>query len=322
MQIPVDKIIPNPEQPRRTFDADELEALAVSIRARGVIQPIVVEESPNGVYILHDGERRWRASMLADRHTVPAVVVPSLNGTGGRDRLLRALVANVQRADLNPIEIAVSLRRLRDENVWTNRKLSQETGIAYSAIPNYLKILDLNEEIQALIAGGELPKDHRVVNALLAIEDPAVRVAYAQRVARQGVTVRAIVTGAERLRSRIAETKPPTLPDAQPKPRPKTPAQPAKPPRERREQAVALSRVEDTVEPDTPAKWTNIRPAARGMCDACDVKPLTEQEPAWSLVLAAADATCKACTVADMGALDICRQCPAVDLLKRMAGVR
>jgi hypothetical protein len=85
---------------------------------------------------------------------------------------------------------------------------------------------------------------------------------------------------------------------------------------------VTLSNVEDVVTPDAPAKWANIRPAARGMCDACDVKPLTEQEPAWSLVLTAADATCKACTVADMGALDICRQCPAVDLLKRMAGVR
>jgi hypothetical protein len=180
----------------------------------------------------------------------------------------------------------------------------------------------LDEEIQALIAGGELPKDHRVVNALRSIEDPAVRVAYARRVARQGVTVRAIVTGAERLRSRIEVAKPPALPDAKSKRAPNTPAQPPKATRKPRAQAVTMSKVESVIEPDAPARWANIRPAARGMCDACDVKPLTEQEPAWSLVLAAADATCKSCAVADMGALDICRQCPAVDLLKRMAGVR
>lgn len=316
MLIPVEKVMPNPEQPRRYFDPDELESLAASIRARGVIQPIVVEESANGIYIIHDGERRWRASMLADRAAVPAVVTPSLNGEGGRDRLLRALVANVQRSDLNPIEIAVSLRRLRDENVWSNRRLAQETGISLQSIPGYLRMLDLDEEIQELIAGGDLPKDHRAVNALLSIEDPEVRVAYARRVARQGVPIRAIQAGAERLRSRMAEAQAQAAQPA-PEPKPATKAAPKKP----RAQAVTLAKVEEEVTVTAPAKWADVRPAARAMCEACDVKPLSEVEPAWLIVLDAADATCKACSVADMKALDICRQCPAVDLLKRMAGV-
>ena len=311
MQIPVDKIVPNPEQPRRTFDKDEMEELAVSIRARGVIQPIVVEEGSNGTYILHDGERRWRASMLADRPTVPAVVTPSLNGAGGRDRLLRALVANVQRANLNPVEIGVSLKRLADENVWSHRRLAQETGLPISSIPNYLRILDLDEEIQELIAHGELPKDARVAKALLSIEDRQTRVAFAQKVARQGVTIKAIEAGAERLRARIADMKP-KLPDAAPRKRPEPKA---------RGNAVRVAKIE-VVEEHQPVRWDNVRAAALGMCSSCGVKPPAQSEPAWSLVLDAADATCKACKVNDMKALDICRQCPAVGLLKRMAGVK
>lgn len=322
MQIPIDKIVPNPEQPRRVFDEDEMAQLAASIKARGVIQPIVVEEGADGVYVLHDGERRWRASILAGRYVVPAVVTPSLNGGGGRDRLLRALVANVQRADLNPIEIAVSLKRLRDENVWSNRRIAEETGLPISQIPNYLRLLDLDEEIQDLIVHGELPKDPRVVKAFLSIEDSATRVAFAQRVARQGVTIKAIEAGAQRLRDRLSNPAP-NLPDAALTPAPNPEAlRAARLPAKERKQAVTVARVEEAVQPDESPRWANVRAATRGICAACDIRPVTFDEPAWSLVLDSADATCKACSVGGLKELDLCRQCPAVGLLKRMAGVR
>lgn len=314
MQIPVNKIYPNPEQPRRVFDPDEMEELAASIRSRGVIQPIVVEEGAGGTYILHDGERRWRASIMAGRPTVPAVVTPLLNGEGGRERLLRALVANVQRSDLNPIEIAVSLRRLADENAWGHRRLAQETGLALSLIPGLLRVLELDEEIQELIAHGDLPRDQRVSKALLSIGDRTARVAFAQRVARQGVTIKAIEAGAQRLRASL-EAKP-VLPDA------KGTARPSAPPGPSRGNAVRVARVEGLAGTSERVRWENVRAAGLGMCSECEIRPPAHDEPAWSLVLDAADATCKACKVVDMKALDICRQCPAVGLLKRMAGVK
>ena len=126
--IRIDLILPNPEQPRVDFPAEELQGLAASIQANGLIQPIVVEEVEQG-YILHDGERRLRACKALGWAEIAAVVVPPLNGTAAHDRLMRALVANVQRQDLNPVEEARAYARLRDEHGLSGQEIADRVGV-------------------------------------------------------------------------------------------------------------------------------------------------------------------------------------------------
>jgi ParB family transcriptional regulator, chromosome partitioning protein len=296
-RIPLTRILPNPEQPRRRFDEDALAELAQSIKARGVIQAITVEEAGDN-YIIHDGERRWRASRMAGVADIPAVITPSLNGSGTQDRLVRALVANVQRADLNPIETAQALRRLQTENSWSHKKLSEETGIPLATIPKLLRLLELDDEIQELIIHGDLPKDDRVAKAMLSIKSTEVRIRFAQRMARKGVTINAIEAAVERLNERIVLAAAPVAPVAE------------------REPAVRM--VADSA--PTPTKvesWATVRETAAAICANCDVNP-GAPEPAWSLILDAAGQTCKVCSVRDLRSFDICRQCPAVELLKKL----
>ena len=159
MEIQVDLILPNPEQPRVDFDRKELEGLASSIREHGIIQPLVVEEAENGSYILHDGERRLRAAKMAGLKTVPAHVVPALNGSGGRERLTRALVANIQRSDLNPVEEARAYQRMIDELGMNVMQISRTVGVSQLRIKARLEILKLESSIQNMIITGLLPKD-------------------------------------------------------------------------------------------------------------------------------------------------------------------
>lgn len=173
MKIPVNQILPNPEQPRENFDQASLEELAASIREVGIIQPITVEISEDGqTYILHDGERRWRAAKLANLTEIPAEIVsplPAGEGAGGegdisRQRLTRALVANVQRQDLSPLEVARAYQRLRDLGL-TDTQIAAKVGKSRSSVTNARRLLELPQEVQAL--AGQNGVSERQLTALL-----------------------------------------------------------------------------------------------------------------------------------------------------------
>lgn len=153
-QIPVDDITPNPQQPRQEFDQTALDELAASIKEHGVIQPIVVEIQAADSYILHDGERRWRAAKLAGLATIPAYVLAP--GADPKALLLRAVVANVQRADLNPIELAQSYQKMKDDFGMSDADIAQAVGKSRSSVANTRRLLHLPEERQAQVNAGDL----------------------------------------------------------------------------------------------------------------------------------------------------------------------
>ena len=181
-ELPIDRIRPNPEQPRRRFDPAELERLADSIRRHGVLQPVVVRAVEDG-YELVVGERRWRASQVAGRTTLPAVVAD----VATRDRLELALVENVQRHDLNPIELALAFQTLAESGA-TQEQIGERVGFERSTIANHLRLLDLPREMQGDVEGGELSVGH--AKAILGVASPERRRALRDRVVRDGLSVR------------------------------------------------------------------------------------------------------------------------------------
>ncbi|MEO0357704.1 MAG: ParB/RepB/Spo0J family partition protein [Pseudomonadota bacterium] len=182
--VPIEQIYPNPDQPRRHFDPDDLNDLSNSIKTKGVIQPLIVREHPNqkdGFEIVA-GERRWRAAQMAQLHQVP-VVVRSLDD---QSVLEIAIIENIQRADLNPIEEAIGYRQLMDRFGHTQEKLADALGKSRSYIANLLRLLNLPVPVQAMVTDGRLSAGH--ARALITADDP---VALAEKVVGQGLSVRA-----------------------------------------------------------------------------------------------------------------------------------
>ena len=182
-EIPVERIAPNPEQPRRRFDEAELARLADSIGRHGVLQPVVVRERDGG-YELVVGERRWRAARLAGRRTIPAVV----KDVAAPDLLELALVENVQRHDLNPIELALAFRALTEAGA-TQEEVGQRVGVDRSTVANHLRMLELPRELQADVEEGVLSAGH--AKALLQVPSPERRRQLRDRIAEEGLSVRA-----------------------------------------------------------------------------------------------------------------------------------
>jgi ParB/RepB/Spo0J family partition protein len=187
MNIPLDHIVPNPDQPRKSFDKTELDNLAQSIRQYGILQPILVEEAPDGMYILHDGERRTRAARQAGLIDIPAQILPSKNGRGSQERLIHALIANLQRCDLNPIEEAHAFNQLKIKDNLTVRQLSIQTGIHETRIGNSLQLLKLDQPIQDLIERGQFTHLSNLIKMILDIPDDAARVDLCKKLAARGV---------------------------------------------------------------------------------------------------------------------------------------
>ena len=158
MLVPVETIHPNPDQPRRHFDADDLNDLAGSIRSKGIIQPLVVRAHPvkAGEYEIVAGERRWRASQLAQLHELP-VVVRELSDL---DVLEIAIIENIQRADLNPIEEAIGYRQLMDKFGHTQEQMAEALGKSRPHIANVLRLLALPEDVQRFVINGSLSSGH------------------------------------------------------------------------------------------------------------------------------------------------------------------
>jgi len=208
----VDQIAPNPQQPRRVFDEGELERLASSIRQHGLLQPVVVRKAHPGAaqrYELVVGERRWRASKRAGRETIPATiqdVTPSA--------LLRlALVENVQRADLNPMELAHAFQALIASGA-SQEEVGEAVGLQRSTVANHLRLLELAPELQGDVEAGALSMGH--AKALLQVRRPVARRRLRDRIVAEGLSVRS----AEALARRLDESAPAGLrrPGHQPAP--------------------------------------------------------------------------------------------------------
>jgi ParB family chromosome partitioning protein len=183
--VPIERIDPNPVQPRTVFEPEKLSELAQSIRANGIIQPLVVQRDGER-YQLVAGERRWRAARLAGLPTVPAVVQEF-----AKDRLLEiALIENIQREDLNPIEVAHALDRLASEHNLSHEEIGQRTGKERTTVTNLLRLLKLPQEVQLLVAEHRLSMGH--ARAILGIPDSQTQIDIAQRTAAQGLSVRQV----------------------------------------------------------------------------------------------------------------------------------
>jgi ParB family transcriptional regulator, chromosome partitioning protein len=177
-EIPIELVQPNPEQPRRNFDPELLTGLAESIKARGVLQPIVVRPLPGGSYELIAGERRLRAAKLADLTTIPAVI----RDTDEQERLELALIENMARADLNPVEEARACATLVDDLGLTKEELGRRVGRSRAAVSNLIRLLELPDEVLASIGDGNLSEGHG--RALLRVKDHVAR----RRLGRDAVT--------------------------------------------------------------------------------------------------------------------------------------
>ena len=185
LQLAIERIAPDPRQPRHHFPKEPLAELAASIRAQGVLQPILVRKSGEG-YVIVAGERRWRAAQQAGLHEVPALVRDLAESAAFEI----ALVENLQREDLTALEEAEAYRRLIDEHGLTQEDLAQRVGRDRSTIANSLRLLRLPDEVKAAVSSGALSMGH--ARALLALEDPARQIQLARQVIARGLSVRAV----------------------------------------------------------------------------------------------------------------------------------
>ena len=183
-QLPVELIVPNPRQPRRAFDEGELLGLAASLTERGVLQPVLVRPLPGGTYELIAGERRWRAARLAGLEWVPALV----RDHDDAESFELALIENMARQDLNPVEAARACALLVDDLGLTRDEIGRRVGRSRVAVSNLLRLLDLPDEVLDLLVAGQLSEGHG--RALLTAGDHAERRRLARRAVMEGWTVR------------------------------------------------------------------------------------------------------------------------------------
>lgn len=184
-ELPVAEIEPNPLQPRRQFAVAGLEEMAASIRRHGLLQPVVVSRASGGGYHLIAGERRWRAAKLAGLERIPALVREGVTDT---DQLALALIENLQREDLTPIEEARAYHHLRAEIGLSQEEIAKRVGKERSTVANALRLLQLPLEVQAMVDSGALSAGH--ARTLAGLSEPGLQRELAQRCSRDGWSVR------------------------------------------------------------------------------------------------------------------------------------
>lgn len=209
-KLPLQQIRPNKEQPRKDFDEERLDELAASIRALGIVQPITVEAISPGVYQIISGERRWRAAQRAGLEAIPAYIRPTTAG----ERSQLALIENIQREDLNAIEVALAYKQIIEDEQLTHEQLAERIGKTRSSISNHLRLLRLPAEIQLGLTSRQIDMGH--ARALLQITDTERQIELYQLILTEGLSVRAV----EELARAIAEA---------PQGQPEAPTPPAKP---------------------------------------------------------------------------------------------
>ena len=219
-EIELSKIQPNPEQPRTVFEQEALEELAISIRSMGVIQPITLKEINENQYLIISGERRYRAALMVGLERIPAYIK-----TAADEHIMEmALIENIQREDLNSIEIALAYQKLMENYGMTQEQLSERVGKKRTTIANYLRLLKLPAEIQMGLKDKKIDMGH--ARALVPVNDPEVQLAFYEQIMEQGLSVRTVeemvrqVTEKKKLsceeKPAEAATKPsrkPTLPE-------------------------------------------------------------------------------------------------------------
>ena len=185
-EVEISMIEPNPNQPRREFDEEALQELATSIRELGIIQPITVRKMEGAKYQIIAGERRWRASQLAGLTTIPAYIVT----VEDQNAMEMALVENIQREDLNAIEIALAYQHLAETTGMTQAKISERVGKSRAAVTNYMRLLKLPAQVQMALKNHEIEMGH--ARALLAIESPSQQIKLFKEVQQQQYSVRKV----------------------------------------------------------------------------------------------------------------------------------
>lgn len=186
MDISIDEISPNPWQPRRDFDEESLNALASSIRENGLIQPVVVRKKKDGTYELAAGERRWRAAKMAGLTVIPAIS----KEYDDRSMAEMALVENLQRKDLNPVDEGMAYRKLMDEYGLTQENISQKVGKSRPYVANMVRLLDLPEEVKDFLSKGQLTAGQ--ARPLLGLESDAEKVQLARRIVKEDLSARKV----------------------------------------------------------------------------------------------------------------------------------
>jgi ParB/RepB/Spo0J family partition protein len=280
MNIQIDKLLPNPEQPRKFFDPLEMQGLAQSISENGVILPISVEDAGDR-YIIHDGERRWRAAKMAGMTEIPAFVIPPLNGTSKADRLVRAMVANIQRSDLNPIEEAQAFKAMRDLGMSKNA-ISQKIGVSTTRVATALELLDLEKPIQDLIIRGQLSHDNRLVNALKTLPAGETRIKTAKALAARSASIKAGIEACQRVNRALRSD---TIPDG-----------------------------------EVPALRIAVKNRGERSKPVWDALQQVGRLPPWILVEISAREVCGRCGLRDIANETTCKDCALVTMLQELIG--
>ena len=182
--LPIHKVEPNPNQPRRDFDPEELQALADSIALHGVVQPLTVRELSGGYYQIIAGERRWRAARIAELREIPAVIIEA----DDRKVMELALIENLQRQDLNPVEEALGYRTLMEDYGMTQEDAAKRVGKSRPAVANALRLLSLSDKILDMVRTGALTAGH--ARAVLSLKSEKLQEQAAQKIAALGLSVR------------------------------------------------------------------------------------------------------------------------------------
>ncbi len=205
-QISIYKVEPNPDQPRRSFDEEALQALADSITAHGILQPLTVRELPGGYYQIIAGERRWRAARMAGLHEVPVLVIEA----DDRKVMELALIENLQREDLNPLEEAKGYRVLMEEYGLSQEKAAERVGKSRSAVANSLRLLQLCPEVLSLVEDGTLSAGH--ARAMVSLPTAKLQQLAAQKVQALRLSVRQTEALCKKLMQTPKEEPPQVLP--------------------------------------------------------------------------------------------------------------
>jgi len=211
LRIPIDQIEPNPRQPRHDFDEQALNELAASIKLHDIVQPITVSKVPNGKYRLISGERRWRAAKLAGLKDVPAYI----RQANDQELLELALLENLQREDLNAMEIALSYKRMMEELNYTQEQVAERMGKERSTVANYIRLLKLPPDIQVSVRKGEISMGH--ARALINVDTIDKQLYIFNEVKNRGLSVRQteeLVRKLYKAQGPVKESVKPSLPPA------------------------------------------------------------------------------------------------------------
>jgi ParB family transcriptional regulator, chromosome partitioning protein len=282
MKINIDNIRPNPQQPRQEFNQVELDELASSIKSVGLLQPVMVEPEGDG-FILISGERRLRAHKQLGETQIEAIVIAPTNHNG-RERLVRAMVENIQRVDMNPMEEARAYEQLQKKYSMTQNDIGRMVGIDGGRIYSIMQLLNYDPEIQVLVEKREFPRDTKLATAIQKIPDKAARLKLADAISHKDITAVAATKVAIRIARAVSQ---------------KTDIKLGKTP------ALDLARqkgsYEDLDETHEPTNWNIFVKVGR--------------LPTWSTVVTTAHNTCDRCPLRAVASVSNCSECPLVDFL-------